>query len=165
MDLISRLLALSLFSIIILPGCSKNDDPLIAFYSGDYDRSLQIWNSRAKNGDDSAQNYLGIHYHLGLGVDRDINQSFYWYDLASKSGNPDAQNNLGMLYVSGELGNPDFEQAYIWLFASYQQGNKNAHKGLQSISGQLSPNRVQLLKEESLKYVINDIIDPENDDF
>ena len=151
--------------ITTVSACSTEVDPLEAFNSGDYETSFELWKHMAEKGDSTAQNYLGIHYYLGLGVERDIKQSFDWYEKSAKAGNPDAQKNLGALYESRILGNRDFENAYLWLYASYKQGNKNAAKILASISGQLSPGRVELLKQRASQYVLNDIVDPENDDF
>ena len=156
---------LSLFVLILQSACSYESDPLVAFNAGDYKNSFSLWESMAESGDSTAQNYLGIHYYLGLGVKQDIKQSFYWYEKSAKLGNPDAQRNLGMLYESGKLGNRDFENSYIWMYASYKQGNLNASKTLRAISGQLSPERVQILIIHAMQYVINDNVDPENDDF
>lgn len=154
-----------LIFFVFLTACSNEKDPLSAFNSGDYETSFALWKEMAETGDSTAQNYLGIHYYLGLGVERDIKQSYYWYEKSAKAGNPEAQRNLGALFESGVLGNRDFENAYIWLYAAYKQGNINSAKTLESISGQLSPGRVRVLKERAKQYVLNDIVDPENDDF
>ena len=164
--IISDLLKKTAFILcLLLTACGNEDDALTAFNAGNYDRAFELWKARAENGDIIAQNYLAIHYRLGLGVKADLQEAVRWYESAAKQGNPDAQKNLGMLYISHKLGNPNFEEAYIWLFAAYQQGNDNAAKGLETISGQLSPNRVQLLKQKSLQDIVNDVVDPENDDF
>ncbi len=151
--------------MILVSACSIEVDPFKAFNAGDYGTSYQLWKELAEEGNSTAQNYLGIHYYLGLGVERDIKQSFYWYEKSARAGNADAQRNLGALYESGMLGNRDFESAFIWLYASYKQGNLHAAKILESISGQLSPGRVQVSKEQAIQYVLNNVVDPENDDF
>lgn len=145
--------------------CEKTTDPHTAFRNGDYERSFQLWKSMAQTGDLEALNFLGMHYHLGFGVNRDIRKALELYQQSAQAGHAGAQNNLGMLYLSDKLGSPDFETAYVWLFAAYQQGNENARKGLDSIAGQLSPNRVQILKQRSLQYIKHDVTDPENDDY
>ena len=154
---------LSLF--IFFSACGYENDPQKAFEAGDYETSFKLWKVLAEQGDSEAQNYIGIHYHIGGGVERDVEQAFNWYEKAAKGGNRDAQRNLGALYESGVLGNRDFEQAYIWLYAAYKQGNENSAKLLEAISGQLSPGRVRKLKQVSLQYVLNNVVDPENDDF
>ena len=156
---------LCLLTSIILSSCQRETDPLAAFAAGNYEISYKLWKQAAYSGNIAAQNYLGIHYYLGLGVRQDIGKALEWYQKAAEAGHHEAQNNLGMLYISDKLGNPDFEMAYVWLFAAYQQGNRHAHKGLESIAGQLSPNRVQILKQWALQYVKEDVIDPENDDY
>jgi len=159
------IISLSLLVFILQSSCSYESDPLDAFNSGNYKQSFSLWKNRADTGDNTAQNYIGIHYYLGLGVEQNIKQSFYWYEKSAKSGNSDAQRNLGALYESGALGQRDFENAYLWLYASYKQGNTNASKTLQTISGQLSPGRVHMLKQRAKQYVLHDKVDPEYDDF
>ncbi|GJM05608.1 MAG: hypothetical protein DHS20C09_16040 [marine bacterium B5-7] len=154
-----------LFLFVFLSACSDELDPLQTFNAGNYETSFTLWKELADRGDNTAQNYLGIQYYLGLGVERNIKQAFHWYETSAKAGNPEAQRNLGAMYESGVLGNRDFEKAYIWLYAAYKQGNSNAAKTLESISGQLSPGRVRKLKKLSIQYVLNDIVDPERDDF
>ncbi len=163
--MIKQINIIVLLFLIVLTGCNNEVDPKQAFDQGDYATSFRLWKEQAKMGDSTAQNYLGIQYYLGLGVRRDIRQALKWYELSAKSGNPEAQRNLGVLYESGVLGNRDFEQAYVWLYAAYKQGNMNAAKTLDAISGQLSPGRIRKLKPISMKYVLNNIVDPENDDF
>lgn len=148
-----------------LTACSQEKDPIKAFNNGDYETAFMLWQHRVQHKDNIAQNYLGIHYHLGLGVEQNILKAVEWYELSAKAGNPDAQRNLGSLYESGRLGKRDFEEAYVWLYAAYQQGNKQAAKTLKTISGQLSPGRVRKLKQRAAPYIVNDIVDPENDDF
>lgn len=150
---------------LILIGCNQEKDAINAFNDGDYETALVLWQQRAQDNDNVAQNYLGIHYHLGLGVDQNIRKAVEWYELAAKAGNPEAQRNLGSLYESGKLGKRDFEEAYVWLYAAYQQGNVHAAKTLETISGQLSPGRVRKLKQRAAPYIVNDIVDPENDDY
>ncbi len=156
---------ITLLLLLMLSACSQHEDAETAFYEGDYATSFTLWKEQAERDDSNAQNYLGIQYYLGLGVERDINKAFYWYEKSAKAGNPEAQRNLGAIYESGELGNRDFEQAYIWLYAAYKQGNGNAEKLLEAIAGQLSPGRVRKLKQVSLQYILDDRVDPENDDF
>ncbi|MBL1141449.1 MAG: sel1 repeat family protein [Proteobacteria bacterium] len=163
--MLKKLSIIILFLFVFLSACRNENDPQKAFDDGDYELSFRLWKERAVEGNDIAQNYLGIHYYLGRGVNRDIKQAFHWYKKSAEAGNPDAQRNLGAIYESGDLGNRDFENAYIWLYASYKQGNTNAAKILESISGQLSPGRVRRLKQVSIQYVLNNIVDPENDDF
>ena len=152
---------------IILGACSKSaeDDPVLAFRQGDYETAYLLWETLAHDGDVEAQNYLGMLYYLGLGVQKDYREAVKWYELAAKAGHPGAQRDLGLMYQSDRLGQRDFEMAYMWSFAAYQQGNPNAHSALDALAGHLSPNRVRVLKQQARQCIKNDIVDPEDDDY
>lgn len=158
---LSFVLLISLF----IPGCSQDHGPEQAFREGDYQRAFQLWLPMAEAGNSEAQNRIGMLYYLGLGVEQDFTRASEWYMRAAKAGHPGAQRDLGLMYESGRLGRRDFEKAYMWLYAAYQQGNENSRPVLEMISGQLSPNKVRLLKQEVKQYIFNDIVDPEDDDY
>lgn len=152
--------------IFILSACNNQPtDAKTAFQNGDYQTSFAAFEKQAKLGDAESQNYLGIHYQLGFGVQQNIDHAKQWYERAAKTGYTDAQRNLGILYESGKLGERDFETAYIWLFAAYQQGNKKASITLKTLVNKLSPNNKRMLKKTAKQYIINDALDPEDDDF
>jgi len=88
-------------AFLILFSCAEEIDPVLAFEKGDYARAFPIWKLRAEQNDLESQNFLGIHYLLGLGVKRDIVLARKWYKKAAIAGHPDAQRNLGMMYESG----------------------------------------------------------------
>lgn len=91
---------------IILGACSKSaeDDPVLAFKQGDYETAYILWEPLAHDGDAEAQNYLGMLYYLGLGVQKDYHKAVKWYELAGKAGHPGAQRDLGLMYYSGRAG-------------------------------------------------------------
>ena len=64
-----------LFICVQIVACSKETNPKKAFDNGDYTTSFKIWETYAKQGDDEAQNYIGIHYYLGLGVNKDYQKA------------------------------------------------------------------------------------------
>lgn len=152
-------------AILLFTACTEPTDPKIALEKGDYETALRLWLERAEQDDPEAQNYLGIQYYLGLGVNRDYRQAQQWYELSATNGYANAQRNLGQLYESGKLGARDFEKAYIWLFAAYQQGNSHAGSTLATLVNKLSPNNKRLLKKKARQYILNDVVDPEDDDY
>ncbi len=155
-----------ILTLCLMCGCAEEpDDPAQAFAEGDYRTAFVLWQPLAEKGDVEAQHRLGMMYYLGYAVQQSNMKAFEWYLRAARAGHPGAQRDLGLMYESGRLGTRDFEQAYLWLFAAYQQGNPNASQALHMIAGQLSPNRVQVLKNEARAYIRNDVIDPEDDDF
>ena len=67
---------LSLFFFI---ACSKETDPKVYFETGRYEEALPMWKLLAEQNDLEAQNFLGIHYMLGLGVKRDFGLAKKWF--------------------------------------------------------------------------------------
>lgn len=53
---------------------------------------------------------LGLLFHEGFGVNKNIQNSFKWYSIAAEKGHPAAQSNIGSIY----LGEKNFEEARYW---------------------------------------------------
>lgn len=68
----------------------------------------------AQNGDSDAQRVLGTLYFKGLGVNRDFDQSFKWYEAAAKQGNAGAFSNLGFMYQHGAGVPQDYNKAVYY---------------------------------------------------
>lgn len=152
-------------SLLILFSCTEDIDPRLAFEKGDYASAYSVWKVRAEQNDLEAQNFLGVHYLLGLGVKRDFAMARKWYEKAAISGHPDAQRNLGLMYEAGHGIPRDFENAYIWLYAAYRQGHPRAAASLQSLVSKLSPNNKMVLKTKAKKYILEDVLEAGADDF
>jgi TPR repeat protein len=154
MDLFKYLLIVAL---IFVGACSGVDDPKIAFEKGDYEKAYELWLPRGLEGDQEAQNYLGIQYSLGLGVAKDYKEALKWYELAAKAGHPDAQRNYGDMFQYGRGVQQDYYQAFIWYFAASQQGHETALRVLESITGnnKLTPNQQMHAKLEANKFILD----------
>ena len=144
-----------LFICVQIVACSKETNPKKAFDNGDYTTSFKIWETYAKQGDDEAQNYIGIHYYLGLGVNKDYQKAFIWYERAAKAGNLHAQRNIADMYNYSRGIQKDVYLAFMWYFASYQQGNGRAKSQIDNIIalGQMSPNMQLHAKIASNEYI------------
>ncbi|SMN10955.1 hypothetical protein SPBRAN_1170 [uncultured Candidatus Thioglobus sp.] len=160
---------LIIYSILfILCACNQTVDPHLAFKQGDYENAFAIWKIRATENDLEAQNALGTHYLLGLGVKKDLNLAKQWYQKAAELGYPDAQRNLGSMYESGYVNNSrDFEKAFIWFYAAHRQGHVHAGDSLKILAAttKLSPNNQMVLREEAQKYIINEILSVSDNDY
>ncbi len=152
-------------SLLVLFSCAEEVDPRIAFEKGDYAKAFPIWKIRAEQDDQEAQNFLGIHYLLGLGVKQNYGLAKKWYEKAAQSGHPDAQRNLGVMYESGHGMARDFENAYIWLYAAHRQGHPRAAATLQSLVSKLSPNNKMILRKKAREYIVEDVLGPDAGDF
>ena len=158
---LSRLLVnfiLVFLLLIQLNGCGNETDPKKAFEKGDYKTAFNLWMPLAENGDADAQNYLGILYYLGLGVQKDYKKALQWYERAAKAGHSDAQRNYGDMINFGRGITKDNYQAYKWYFASAQQGNEKAARQIEVIaaSGNLSPNQQMHAKIEANEFILDE---------
>ncbi len=148
--------ALLVFLLIMLFACDESHDPQILFEQGKYKKSFNIWLPLATNGDAQAENYIAIHYYLGLGRSRDLKIAKEWFEKAAQAGHPDAQYNLGVMYENGESVKKDYVTAYKWLYLAKENGNTNAKKRMQAMAEEhkLFPNQmkhaVELAKEYNL---------------
>tara|TARA_B100000929_G_scaffold290369_1_gene283724 strand:- start:474 stop:1082 length:609 start_codon:yes stop_codon:yes gene_type:complete len=142
---------------IQISACGTETNPKKAFNKGDYKTSFTLFRKLAKNGDTEAQNYLGIHYSLGLSTERDYEKAYEWYKKAAKAGHPDAQRNIADMHNYGRGVKKDSYLAFVWYFAAYQQGNENAKPQFESIaaSGHLSPNQQLHAKIDSNNFIID----------
>ena len=148
-----------LVTLCLLTACGQPADPKQAFKNGDYKTAYELWLPLAKAGDPEAQNYLGIQYYLGLGVNRDFKKALEWYQKAAYAGFPDAQRNYGDMFYNGHAVPQDYYNAFIWYFAASQQGHVTAKLLLERLTDQnkLTPNQQMHAKLEANRY----ILDPE----
>lgn len=68
---------------------------------------------------------VGYFYYNGLGVNKDLEKTFFWTERAAEHGNRDAQNNLAELfYAEGVVVEKDIEKAKEW----YKKAALNGHQ-------------------------------------
>ena len=141
-------------------GCGSDKSALQAFDAGDYATSYKLFRPMAESGDRAAQNYLGVHFYLGLGVERDWSQALLWYEKAAKQGDPGAQLNYGLMFQNGYGTNSDIGAAFMWYYASYRQGNATAGRYMNTLADDnlLSPNQIDYAKLRARQYVINPVV-------
>jgi TPR repeat protein len=133
-------LVLLLGSLCPLLACSGGNDPVELFHSGKYDRAFTIFSDLAADGDLEACNYLGTHYYLGVGVERDFVEAVRWFKVAALAEDPQGQRNLGVMYLRGLGVKKDYHQAYGWLYFAHEGGNVGAKEYLNLMSDNVTPN-------------------------
>lgn len=86
----------------------------------------------AQNGDVSAMQILGNHYHDGKYVNYNPELAIYWWTEAAKRNDATSQYNLGLIY-NGDLSNLYYneEKAAYWLELAARNGYKDAEVVLQ----------------------------------
>ncbi|MBT3815105.1 MAG: sel1 repeat family protein [Methylococcales bacterium] len=89
----------------------------------------------AKQGDQQAQNSLGLMYRNGEGIPKDHKTAVKWFTLAAKQGYYSAQFNLGVMYEGGEGVLQDDKTAVKWYRLAAEQGNATAQTNLSMIYG------------------------------
>ncbi|MEC7875259.1 MAG: tetratricopeptide repeat protein [Pseudomonadota bacterium] len=155
---------MQLFPIVILLlflslACSQSSDPKHYFNKGQYKKAFLLWKSLASGGDSASQNYLGIQYYLGLGVERNLELAKKWYEKAASQDFADAQYNLGVMYENGEFVEQDFITASMWFYAASKNGNKNAKKRIDNLlnDDKLFPNQYNHAKTLAEEYFTTEI--------
>ena len=94
--------------------CEVRGGEYVAYDRANYASALKVWLPKAKEGDASAQLYVGEIFEKGLGEQVDYQAAAQWYEKAANQGNFQAQLNLGHLYEKG-LGVPkNKETAMRW---------------------------------------------------
>lgn len=117
----------------------------VLFDKGEYTKAYKQWQPLANNGDLTAQNYIGIHHYLGLGIQRDHRIAKEWFEKAAINGHANAQYNLAVMYENGESVKQDYVTAYMWLYIANQNGNTNSSRRMQALAEEhkLFPNQVK----------------------
>lgn len=77
----------------------------------------------ADHGSAQGQNVLGLCYHRGLGVERDLAKAVSWYRRAAEANEPTAAMNLAVLVEAGHGTTRDFAEAAKWYRVAAEGGN------------------------------------------
>ena len=145
---------------LLAGGCADRMTAKEAFDTGDYHSAYKLFKPGAEAGDSEAQNYLGVLYYLGLGVNRDLPKALHWYEKAALQGHPEAQFNYGLMFHNAYGTEHDMTNAFKWYYASYRQGNRNAERYMNSLADDnlLSPNQIDYAKLQAKQYIANPVV-------
>lgn len=107
--------------------------------AGEFAEARALFEIYARSGNAEAEEWIGVMYGLGLGVERDDERAFEWYLRASLKGHPGAQSGLGWYYELGRgLPAPDLVRAYLWYALSAIGGDPDALISLEQITPRLT---------------------------
>ena len=137
-----RPVCILIFSAWGLLACGQTGDPVAAFDRGAYDASFATFSQRADAGDPAAQNYLGIHYYLGAGVERDFGRAAAWFEKAALARHAPAQRNLAILYLRGLGVAKDNVKSYGWFYEAFTHGDTKSQSYLALIATTITPNQI-----------------------
>jgi TPR repeat protein len=105
---------------------SNLTDGLNAFHDKDYALAMTLLMAIAEAGNPEAQCVIANLYHLGLGVEVNMDTAIEWYRKSSEQGYGVASNNLGGIFLAGHGGgSPDREEAEQWYQKARDQGFKH----------------------------------------
>ena len=94
-----------------------------AYDAENYKEAYEIWLPLAREDDLAAQRNIAHLFHHGLGVEKDLDRAFYWYERAADAGLASAQANIGILYLTGEGTDKDAEKAAYYLYRAARAGH------------------------------------------
>lgn len=160
-----NLILILVFSIITTPAYADFNDGVVAYVTGDYDKSFKTMRSLAETSNHGyAQYYLGMMYMKGQGVDQDYKNASDWFRKASENSIPQAQYKLGDLYFKGRGVPKDFEFAYIWFSVGATHDHKLSKSAIDKAKQKLSAEELveadKLIARYSKKYGPKEDIDP-----
>lgn len=155
--LISAFAILLIGCLIVLSKYKKNtsaikEDPVINFATSEYDEpksensinnegslikipteetsSGDIDNSSIDNSEAEELINTGDCYEKGLGVEKDLETAFYYYQKAAEMGDPSALNKLGNMYAQGKGCIKDMSKAASCYLSAAEKGNKYAQHNI-----------------------------------
>lgn len=133
--------AVYLALLLVVTACGKPSSPEEAFQAGEYESSFEQFRLLAEEGDSNAANYLGIHYYLGLGTQKDYPKANDWFLTAALHENADAMRNLGVMYMRGLGVAQNWGRAYGWLYHAVQREHPTAEEYLGAVADYVTPNK------------------------
>ena len=83
---------------------------------------INVLIQKAKEGDSTAQNHLGVCYMEGTSIPRDEKKAAFWFANAAKSGMPEAIKNFGVCKILGEGVTKDLGGGLFCLESAYLLG-------------------------------------------
>lgn len=102
-------------------------------YPKDYNQAKRWLEKASEQGDASAQNALGIIYLRGLGGDKNLSKSEYYYRLAANQNHENAQLQLALILLNNNKVE-DLAEAKNWLRKSSLLGNVEAKSKLEGLN-------------------------------
>lgn len=80
----------------------------------------------AKQDDIESQYEMGLMYELGLGVDKDLEQAFAWYEKSANQEHAKSQYNLAIFFALGKGVEKDIIQSKYWIRRANENGYSSA---------------------------------------
>ena len=138
---VSLLIGCGLFSASARAGLEEG---LKAMMASDFETALAEFLPAAQAGNADAEEFIGVLYAMGLGVERDDQRAFEWYLRASLKGHPGAQSGIGWYYEIGRgMPAPDLVRGYLWYVLSTIGGDPDAAISQEEIIKKMTPEQIE----------------------
>jgi hypothetical protein len=103
---------------------------------------LETVRKKAKAGDATAQNRLGVIYSSGQGVPKNDAEAVKWLNEAAEQGHAKAQYELGYMYAWGKGVPEDNVAAYAWYSLAAASGDEEDREGRDRFKDDLTPSQL-----------------------
>jgi len=87
-------------------------DGLILVRQGKWAKAIREFTEQAETGHAQSQFSLGLIYHLGRGVPKDLKRAYELYKKSMLQDHPPALNNIGMMYLNGDYVDRNYDIAF-----------------------------------------------------
>jgi len=141
-----RTLVIALAACILAGGALAAETPeelflraQAAYEAGDQAQAVELLRQSATAGFAEAQFNLGLFYHNGQVVTKDLDQAYAWYIKAAEQGHPKAEVNVAIFYYYGVAVPQDRVASYVWFRLAVDAGVEQAKKNLEMNASDLSP--------------------------
>lgn len=92
----------------------------------EFPKAAEWYRKAAELGSANAQNYLGVMYYDGKGVERDYDEAVKWYRKAANQSHKWGEYNMGRMYEEGRgVGNKDYKMAMEWYQKALNHGESD----------------------------------------
>ena len=105
--------------------CTKDKEPISAFYNDACLQDAAFWYEKAAEGGNvAAQEKIAELYSIGIGVIRDRKKGHYWYKEAAEQGDVKSILAVGIAYVKGDLEKKDERKGKVFIENAVARGIK-----------------------------------------
>lgn len=84
------------------------------YYEQSYSKAYRLYTQSSEQGNSSASYMVGMMLYSGIGVLKDLNESFTWISKSAEGGNESAIIKAGIMNYFGEGTEVNFEAAHRW---------------------------------------------------
>ncbi len=132
------------FALAASPAVAELEEARDLLEAGEFEAALDAFWPAARSGNAEAEEWIGVIYALGLGVEQDYTRAFEWYLRAAMKGHPGAQSGVGWYYELGlGMPAPDLVRAYMWYALSAIGGDPDAAISLEEIVKKMSSEQIE----------------------